>query len=76
MRGWWFKYNYVLSASLDTGLAIGTTMVFFAVLFPQVTAPQWWGNTVVNSTLDWERKARLVTLAEGDYFGPSPGSWS
>jgi hypothetical protein len=76
MRGWWYKYNYVLSASLDTGLAIGTTMVFFAVLFPQVTAPKWWGNTVVTSTLDYHKKAMQVVLPEGEYFGPPPGSWS
>ena len=69
MRGWWLKYNYILSASLDTGLAIGTTIVFFAVLFPQVPAPNWWGNSVVNSTLDyergrgWSRWPRGITLA-------------
>ena len=27
--GWWTKYNYVLSAGLDIGLAIGTIFIFF-----------------------------------------------
>src|SRR4051794_32060750 len=45
MRGWWLKYNYILSAALDTGLAVGTVIVFFAVLYPNVPAPDWWGNS-------------------------------
>lgn len=76
MRGWWLKYNYILSAALDTGLAIGTTIVFFAVLFPQVPAPNWWGNAVTSATLDSNKEARLITLGKGEYFGPPPGSWS
>jgi hypothetical protein len=76
MRGWWLKYNFILSASLDTGLAIGTTIVFFSVLFRGVLPPNWWGNNVVASTLDNGMEARLVKLGEGEYFGPPPGSWS
>ncbi|CAM1504915.1 Fc.00g025060.m01.CDS01 [Cosmosporella sp. VM-42] len=29
-RNWWSKYNYLLSASLDSGLAITTFLVFFS----------------------------------------------
>jgi hypothetical protein len=76
MRNWWLKYNYILSAALDTGLAVGTTIVFFAVLFPQVPPPDWRGNTVVESTLDSARKARLIVLPKGEYFGLPEGSWS
>jgi len=32
---WWAKYNYVLSAALDSGTAIGTLIVFFALQYPR-----------------------------------------
>jgi OPT family small oligopeptide transporter len=50
-RGWWTTYNYITSAALDSGLAIATIVIFFALLLPQVSPPQWWGNTVVGTTL-------------------------
>jgi hypothetical protein len=36
--------NYITSAALDAGLAISTIVIFFALLFPQVSPPAWWGN--------------------------------
>ena len=45
--GWWMKYNYVLAAALDSGLAISGIVIFFAVTYgPNVQFPNWWGNTV------------------------------
>ena len=44
---WWAKYNYVLAAALDTGLALSGIVIFFAVIYgPNVQFPDWWGNTV------------------------------
>lgn len=46
-RAWWTKYNYVLAAALDTGLAVSGIVIFFAVTYgPDVQFPDWWGNTV------------------------------
>lgn len=46
-HAWWTKYNYVLAAALDTGLAISGIVIFFAVTYgPNVQFPDWWGNTV------------------------------
>jgi hypothetical protein len=50
-RGWWSNYNYVLSASLDAGLALSTIVIFFALTMTKTEAPKWWGNNVVTSTL-------------------------
>jgi hypothetical protein len=50
-RGWWTTYNYVTSAALDSGLAICTILIFFALYLPQVKPPAWWGNNVVTGTL-------------------------
>ncbi|KAI0286616.1 OPT oligopeptide transporter protein-domain-containing protein [Russula aff. rugulosa BPL654] len=55
---WWAKYNYVLSAALDTGTAVGTLLVFFALQYPNrgtmgaSTIEKWWGNTVYMETAD------------------------
>jgi hypothetical protein len=50
-RGWWANYNYILSAALDSGLALSTIVIFFALTMTKTEAPKWWGNNVVTSTL-------------------------
>ncbi|KAI3899039.1 hypothetical protein MKW92_034115 [Papaver armeniacum] len=42
-KGWWQKYNYVLSAALDTGTALMGVLVFF-VLQNQNVNVKWWGT--------------------------------
>ncbi|KAI9744196.1 MAG: hypothetical protein M1818_002348 [Claussenomyces sp. TS43310] len=41
---WWSKYNYVLAAALDTGLAISTIVIFFCISYPGGVFPDWWGE--------------------------------
>ncbi|KAE9404412.1 OPT oligopeptide transporter [Gymnopus androsaceus JB14] len=49
---WWSKYNYVLSAALDSGLAISVIFIYFALQYPDHgligihSIQAWWGNTV------------------------------
>lgn len=43
--GWWRNYNYITAAGLDTGLILSTIIIFFAITFPGVPVPNWWGNT-------------------------------
>jgi OPT family small oligopeptide transporter len=43
-NAWWKKYNYVLSAALDSGVAICAIVIFFAFQNSEVLFPQWWGN--------------------------------
>lgn len=63
------QYNYVLSAALDSGLAISAIVIFFALVFPGVSL-NWWGNNVQGSTSDgqgtpWRK------LETNETFGPS-----
>ncbi|KIJ63337.1 hypothetical protein HYDPIDRAFT_29591 [Hydnomerulius pinastri MD-312] len=75
---WWTKYNYVLSAALDSGVAIAIILIFFCLQFPldgtigANTIQTWWGNTVYMNTLDYEG-APMLTVPPGQTFGPS--SW-
>jgi OPT family small oligopeptide transporter len=73
---WWTKYNYILSAGMDSGLAIGLLVIFFCLFFPNngtvgaSTIQVWWGNTVFLNTLD-AQGASLRTLAPNETFGPA-----
>ena len=69
-RGWWSNYNYVTSAGLDTGLAICTILIFLTLQLTGQQAPQWWGNTVVTSTSDYQGTAVQIVLEDGT-FGPA-----
>ncbi|SAM03355.1 hypothetical protein [Absidia glauca] len=43
-NAWWRKYNYVLSAALDSGVAIAAIVIFFAFQYSNISFPTWWGN--------------------------------
>ncbi|KAG0917272.1 hypothetical protein G6F33_001645 [Rhizopus arrhizus] len=43
-NAWWKKYNYVLSAALDSGVAICAIVIFFAFQNTEIKFPAWWGN--------------------------------
>lgn len=73
---WWAKYNYVLSAAMDSGLAISIILIFFCLQYPKNgtiglnTVQTWWGNTVFTATADGKYTS-LLTLQEGSTFGPT-----
>jgi len=73
---YWAKYNYVLSAALDAGTAVGVLLVFFCLEYPlngsigQNTIRSWWGNQVYKQTADW-KNTPLKILPAGQTFGPS-----
>ncbi|KAB5593002.1 OPT oligopeptide transporter [Ceratobasidium theobromae] len=68
--GWWSRYNYILSAALDSGVAVGTMLIFFCLQYPRNGAIQlhWWGNDVSEHTADGMGLAHLP-LAKGEPFG-------
>ncbi|KAF9444401.1 OPT oligopeptide transporter [Macrolepiota fuliginosa MF-IS2] len=71
---WWTKYNYVLSAALDSGVAVAVVLIFFCLQYPQNggigidTIQTWWGNTVPFTTAD-AKGTPLRILAPGESFG-------
>ena len=71
---WWTRYNYILSAALDSGLAIALIVIYFTVQFPKGGFTlNWWGNTVWMNTAD-SFGLPFYTLAPTQTFGPP--SWS
>ena len=73
---WWTKYNYVLSAALDSGYAISVMIIFFALQYPKNGSIgsdgllNWWGNTVYKKTDDFNYQPNLG-LGSNAKFGPS-----
>lgn len=68
-RAWWAKYNYLLSAAMDSALAITTFLVFFCLTYPGVVV-DWWGNNIAYVTADG-LGTPLDTPAPNETFGPS-----
>ncbi|KAJ1307232.1 hypothetical protein OPQ81_001346 [Rhizoctonia solani] len=64
---WWSKFNYALSAALDSGTLVSLLVLFFCVQFPlgDKGNVKWWGNTVHMNTADYRRQPWLPTPPEG-----------
>ena len=43
-RRWWRRYNYILSAALDVGVALAGPLIFLTLLYFNKNGPKWWGN--------------------------------
>ncbi|QCD76606.1 Oligopeptide transporter [Vigna unguiculata] len=41
-KKWWQRYNYVLSAALDSGVVLMTILLYSLRL--EIKSPNWWGN--------------------------------
>ncbi|KAJ7074114.1 OPT oligopeptide transporter [Mycena amicta] len=70
---WWKRYNYLLSAGLDTGVAFATIIIFFALSYQGIKIV-WWGNTVNSTTYDG-KSIPWSKVAKGAHFGPGPGEF-
>ncbi|RHZ53120.1 small oligopeptide transporter, OPT family [Aspergillus thermomutatus] len=70
---WWSKYNYVLSAALDSGVAVATVIIFFCIMLPAGPL-HWWGNSVYRQCADG-RGTPWKSLPSSGYFGPPRGTW-
>jgi hypothetical protein len=72
---WWMRYNYILSAALDSGLAISMIVIFFALQMPKGGINvNWWGNDFWMTTADANGIPLKSLSASQPTFGPS--SWS
>ncbi|KAI0995954.1 Sexual differentiation process protein [Podosphaera aphanis] len=67
---WWSRLNYLTSNALDLGLALSTLFIFLVFTMKGIYGPEWWGNTVVTSTMDYQDTAIQKVLPEGHHFGP------
>ncbi|KAK7041928.1 hypothetical protein VNI00_008910 [Paramarasmius palmivorus] len=68
---WWMRYNYILSAALDAGVALSLVVIFFCVVYPtKIDQIDWIGNTIWQNTAD-ANGMPLKMVDEGNTFGPT-----
>ena len=67
---WWSRLNFLTSSGLDLGLALATLVIFFAFTLHDIKPPSWWGNSVVENTMDFKGTAIQMKLPPGETFGP------
>ncbi|KAI0963130.1 hypothetical protein AcW1_000298 [Taiwanofungus camphoratus] len=66
---WWMRYNYILSAALDSGIALSLIFIFFCLQYPKGGLNlNWWGNTVWQNTYD-SIGMPFYTVAPNSTFG-------
>ena len=52
---------------------MATLFIFFAFTLQEIEAPKWWGNDVVETTMDMKGTAIQYHVADVQRFGPE--SW-
>lgn len=67
------QYNYILSASWSSAIAIAAIIIFFGLQWSEIEL-NWWGNNVVSMGCEGKACTRFV-LEEGGYFGPGIGEF-
>lgn len=70
--------NYVLltdllQAAMDTGTALATVIIFFALSYNNIKF-NWWGNTVGDNTYD-SKSTPWLKVKTGGHFGKGPGQF-
>ena len=75
---WWQKYNYLLEAGFDLGVAISgiiQVLIFGFSNNSEGITIDWWGNTVGYAGVDYRsynQNATLLPIPDVGYFGLSP----
>ncbi|OCF33178.1 OPT family small oligopeptide transporter [Kwoniella heveanensis BCC8398] len=70
---WWKRYNYLTQAAMDTGTALATIIIFFALGYHNISL-DWWGNNVGDNTYD-TKSVPWLTVAKGQHFGKGVGEF-
>jgi len=75
---WWEKYNYILSAGFDVGVAVSGIIMTLAFNFGREVTLDWWGNNVAQVGVDfmaYNQNATLLPIPEVGYFGLPPDKY-
>lgn len=68
---WWMRYNYILSAALDAGVALSVIVIFFCVQYPKGGVEvNWWGNSVWMNNAD-ANGIPFKAIPDGTTVGPT-----
>jgi OPT family small oligopeptide transporter len=74
---WWEKYNYLIEAGFDVGVAVSGIIQTFAFAFTGASL-NWWGNNVAQQGLDFQsynQNSSLLPIPPDGYFGLAPAEF-
>ncbi|KAG0346586.1 hypothetical protein BG004_001340 [Podila humilis] len=66
---WYNRFNYVLSAAMDSGVAIAALLIFFTLQMHGLEFPRWWGSNMNSCALEG---ANFYGLAPTSKPKPTP----
>jgi hypothetical protein len=75
------KYNYILEAAFDVGIALSGIIETFVFAFTnggKGISISWWGNKVATAGVDYQtynQNATLLPIPQQGYFGLSPDEY-
>ncbi|KAF9886424.1 hypothetical protein FE257_011456 [Aspergillus nanangensis] len=65
---WWYKFNFVLSAALDSSVSVAGVVIFFAVFYSGASSGfSWWGTEIYKQTCDW-KGCPYLSVPDGQTF--------
>ncbi|KAF5856357.1 hypothetical protein ETB97_007489 [Aspergillus alliaceus] len=68
LYAWWYKYNFVLSAALDSSVSVAGVVIFFMVFYSGASKHfGWWGTEVYKDTCDWKGCSYLPLPESGKF---------
>ncbi|KAF7585959.1 hypothetical protein BBP40_009768 [Aspergillus hancockii] len=68
LYAWWYKYNFVLSAALDSSVSVAGVIIFFAIFYSGASSHfSWWGTKVYKDTCDWKGCSYLPLPESGKF---------
>jgi len=68
------QYNFVLSASWSSAIAIAAIIIFFGLQWTDKEI-DWWGNTVSVEGCEGTAGCTRLHVAKGTYFGRRIGTF-
>lgn len=77
-RAWWEKYNYLLEAGFDVGVAISGIFQTLVLGFGENVSINWWGNSVSTAGVDYQsynQNSTLLPIPKVGYFGLAPDQY-
>ncbi|KAG0361105.1 hypothetical protein BGZ54_009230, partial [Gamsiella multidivaricata] len=51
-KEWYQRFNYILSAAMDSGVAVAALIIFFTLQMHGAEFPSWWGTNMNHCPLD------------------------
>ncbi|KAI8604603.1 OPT family small oligopeptide transporter [Dissophora ornata] len=63
-NSWYNRFNYILSAALDSGVAVAALVIFFSLQMQGNDFPNWWGTNMDHCPLDKANFSGVIPVSK------------